>query len=190
MISPSLRNLLTPFLVAVSAICASMSASAAPNLITNGGFESGLSGWTATGFFAQGFDYGVDDQAHSGLSAFYGGAIGDVGVLSQSFATVAGGRYTLDLWLSSDGFLPNEFSVKTNTATLLDSVDILLQGYREVQLGFVAGSALTSLQFGFRNDSGALHIDDVTVQAIPEPSTIALMVGGLAVLGLRRRRRA
>src|SRR4051812_23234553 len=80
-----------------------------PNLVTNPGFESGLTGWTTSGFFAQNFDYGIDSVAHSGTSAFYGGAIGGLGFLRQNIATVQGSEYTVGVWLLSDGFLPNEF---------------------------------------------------------------------------------
>ena len=31
-----------------------------PNLVTNGGFESNLSGWTASGFAGIDYDYGID----------------------------------------------------------------------------------------------------------------------------------
>ena len=161
------------------------------NVIANGGFESGLSSWTTTGFFSLGFDYGVDNLAHSGTAAFFGGAIGALGFLQQSVATQPGTTYDIDFWLRSDGFLPNQFQVLVNGSVVLNRDDILLQPYGALHASFVASSAMTQLQFGFRNDSGFLHFDDVRVAAIPEPSIGLLMGAGLGVIAvLRRRRRA
>jgi hypothetical protein len=67
--------------------------------------------WTTNGFFAQGFDYGIDNLSQSGSNAFYGGAVQSLGFLNQTFATQAGQRYDVDFWLASDGFLPNRFQV-------------------------------------------------------------------------------
>jgi hypothetical protein len=161
------------------------------NVVANGGFESGLASWTTSGFVLLGFDFGVDNFAHSGTAAFFGGAIDGLGFLQQSVATQPGTPYDVDFWLASDGFLPNRFQVIVDGNVVLDREDILLQPYGAVHTSFVATGALTQLGFGFRNDSGLLHFDDVRVAAIPEPSTIALMGAGLGVVAfLRRRRRA
>ena len=165
-------------------------ANAQVNVLVNGGFETGLASWTTSGFTLQGYDYGIDQAAHSGSNAFYGGAIGGLGFLSQSFASVAGQMYGIDLWLSSDGFLPNQFQVLVNGQTLLNREDILIQPYGLLHTSFVATGAMTQLQFAFRNDSGSLHLDDVNVAAIPEPTTTALMAAGLGALAFLRRRRA
>jgi hypothetical protein len=37
-----------------------------PNIVVNGGFESGLAGWSTSGFQIQGFDFGIDSFAHTG----------------------------------------------------------------------------------------------------------------------------
>jgi hypothetical protein len=159
------------------------------NIVANGGFESGLASWTTSSFFAQGFDYGVDNLAHSGTAAFFGGAIGGLGFLQQSVATQPGGTYDVDFWLASDGFLPNQFQVIVNGASLLNRDDILVQPYGALHTTFVATGPLTQLQFAFRDDSGLLHLDDVRVSAIPEPAVSVLMVAGLGVLAVLRRRR-
>ena len=174
---------------AVGAIALSLCAAAAnaqANLVVNGSFESGLTSWTTNGFFSQGFDYGIDNLSQSGSNAFYGGAIQSLGFLNQTFATQTGQRYDVDFWLASDGFLPNRFQVLANAQLLLDREDILIQPYGAVHTAFTAIGPTTSLQFGFRNDSGVLHLDNVTVTAIPEPMTLALLalgLGGVAVRG-------
>src|SRR3954453_21942925 len=78
-----------------------------PNLVTNGGFESNLSGWTASGFTGLDYDYGIDSVSHSGNNSFQGGAPDNLGFLSQTLATQAGTSYNIDLWLASDGFFEN-----------------------------------------------------------------------------------
>jgi len=159
------------------------------NIVVNGGFESGLASWTTASFFAQGFDYGIANTAHSGTSAFFGGAIGELGFLRQTVATQAGVRYDVDFWLASDGFLPNQFQVAVNGVPLLNLDDIVVQPYSAGHASFVATSGPSALQFGFRNDSGLLHLDDVRVAAIPEPAINLLMAAGLGALALLRRRR-
>ena len=137
----------------------------------------------------QGFDFGIDNAAQSGSNAFFGGAIEGLGFLSQNVSTLAGQRYDVDFWLASDGFLPNAFQVLANGEVLLNLQDILIQPYAPVHTAFTAIGPTTQLQFGFRNDSGVLHLDNVTVAAIPEPSAVALLALGLAGLAARRRHR-
>src|ERR1700731_2358506 len=78
------------------------------NLVTNGSFENTSmiagSGWTVSGFLAEGFDYFIDTDpadAESGTHSFAGGAIGAPGFISQNIATTAGGRYNIHLWLAN-----------------------------------------------------------------------------------------
>jgi hypothetical protein len=175
---------------AAGAIALSLCAAAAhsqANVIANGSFELGLASWTTSGFTLQGYDYGIDNAAQSGSSAFYGGAVESLGFLSQSFASLAGQTYSIDFWLASDGFLPNRFQVLANGQLLLDQEDILIGPYRALHTAFRATGASTLLQFGFRNDAGALHLDNVTVAAvIPEPATVLLLAAGLSGLAVRR----
>ena len=157
------------------------------NVIANGSFELGLASWSTSGFMLQGFDFGIDGAAQSGTSAFYGGAIESIGFLNQTFASSAGAVYNIDFWLASDGFLPNQFQVLANGQTLVNMQDVLIQPYRAVHTTFTATGSSTQLQFGFRNDSGILHLDNVSVTAVPEPTTWLLVAAGLGALVVRRR---
>jgi len=157
------------------------------NLVNNGGFESGLTGWTPSNFILQGFDYGIDGIAHSGANAFFGGAVGDLGFLSQSITTVPGTSYVLTFWTQSSGFFENEFQASINGSVRLDETDVPIGGYMRQTLVFEATGASTSLQFGFRDDGFAFHLDDVSV-SIPEPASLALLALGLAGVGFVRRR--
>jgi len=70
--------------VALGTVCGAASAGPTgneigPNLVANGGFESALTGWTASGFQLLGYDYGIDSSfAHGGSSSFQGGAIDSI----------------------------------------------------------------------------------------------------------------
>jgi hypothetical protein len=164
-----------------------------PNLVSNGGFESGLAGWSTSGFQLQDFDFGLDSVAHAGSSSFKGGAIDSLGFLSQSLTTVAGTAYNIDLWLASDGFFENEFRVLWNGQVVYDQTNIFPQGFTQLVIDPMATGTFSTLSFGFRDDSGFLHIDDVSVRAVaavPEPSQVALIAAGLSFLaGAARRRR-
>jgi hypothetical protein len=164
-----------------------------PNLVSNGGFESGLAGWSATGFQLQDFDFGVDGAlAHTGSNSFKGGAIESLGFLSQVMTTVPGTAYNIDLWLASDGFFENEFRVLWNGQVVYDKTDIFPQGFTQIVIDPMATGAFSTLSFGFRDDSGFLHIDEVSVRAvaaIPEPSQVALIAVGLGFLARAARRR-
>ncbi len=167
-------------------LCAA-TAHAQANVVVNGSFESGLASWTTNGFLLQGFDFGIDNAAQSGSNAFYGGAIESLGFLNQTFATQAGQAYNVDFWLASDGFLPNRLQVLANGQVLLDLEDILIQPYGARHTVFTAIGPTTQLQFGFRSDSGLLHLDNVAVTAVPEPEMVVLLALGLGALAARRR---
>jgi hypothetical protein len=177
----------TKLAAALALTLGAAAAHAQANLVVNGSFESGLASWTTNGFTLEGFDFGIDNAAQSGSNAFYGGAIESLGFLNQTVTTQAGLRYDVDFWLASDGFLPNRVQVLANGQVLFDLEDVLIQPYGARHTAFTAIGPTTQLQFGFRNDSGILHFDNVTVAAIPEPETVALFALGLGALAARRR---
>ena len=68
--------------------------------------------------------------------------------------------------------------------------DILGFGYSEIIIDPIATSASTVLSIGLRDDSFFLNVDDISVRQVPEPATLALLLGGLGIAGLSRRRRS
>ncbi|MDB5998900.1 MAG: hypothetical protein JWP52_599 [Rhizobacter sp.] len=167
-----------------------VSAETGPNLVTNGGFETGdYAGWTATGLS---FLAGVDGlAAHSGDYGFAGGT----GTLTQDIATVDGASYNIHFWLRNDGATPNRFVVQWGGTTVFDSSGLGAFEYQEFVIDPIGMGSSTQLSLGFSNDFGFIEFDDVavaaTVAAVPEPSTCALFGLGLAgLIAWRRRQRA
>jgi len=174
-----------------------------PNLVTNGSFEATSNahslgfGWTVSGaFIIEGFDYFVDTlpaDAEAGTHSFAGGAIGDLGFISQNIATVVGQHYDIHLWLANLSGFSDGTAIEVlwggNIVYPL-TTDILGFGYRQIVIDPVATSTTTSLSIGLRDDSLYLNVDNISVRAVPEPTTLALLLGGLSAAGLSRRRRS
>lgn len=153
-----------------------------PNLVANGGFESGdFAGWDAG---AVSFLSGVD-----GLSAHSGdfGAFGGEGVIRQHLTTVPGAHYNIHFWLRNDGSLPNRFFVQWDGATVFDSTGMDAFEYTEFVIDPLASGALTELVIGFRNDFGFIEFDDIAVRVTPEPGSLGLLAAGLFAAARRRR---
>lgn len=132
------------------------------NLVSNPGFETGnFSGWIQFGNV--GFT-GVDGLPHSGSFSAFLGPVGSCGFLSQTLAMTPGQRYNLGFFLQNDGFTPNEFQVTWNGSVISDQFNLPAFGYTERDfLNLLATSPTTPLVFGFRNDPGFLHLDDIAV---------------------------
>ncbi len=171
-----------------------------PNLVTNGGFEASTtlagSGWTVSGAYSlEGYDFLVDttaSDAHGGSRSFAGGAVGGLGFLSQTLSTVSGTHYDIHLWLANlSGFGDGTaIQVLWNGQQVYAATDLLQSGYTEIVIDPVAVGSTSLLSIGLQDDSFFLNLDDVSVRAVPEPATIGLLAGGLATIGMLRRRTA
>jgi hypothetical protein len=173
-----------------------------PNLVSNGSFESTSviagSGWTVSGAFtSEGFDYFIDTNpadAESGTHSFAGGAIGDLGFISQNIATTIGQHYNIHLWLANlSGFADGtEIQVRWGGIPLYTATDILGSNYRQIVIDPIATASSTALSVGLRDDSFFLNVDNISVRAValPEPTTLALLLGGIGIAGLAIRRAA
>jgi len=159
------------------------------DIVLNGGFETGdFTGWILSGNPIPGF---VDSSdPHSGTYAANLFAAGSLGYMEQFLSTTPGALYDLTFYLQSDGGTPNEFLAQVAGATRFDQLNIPAQSYTLYSFSFQATTTSTDVKFGFRNDPGSLHLDDISVTAVPEPATLSLgcLVIAIAILAQRAKR--
>jgi hypothetical protein len=144
---------------------AAAGASTGPYPFHNGGFERGsFAGWSLNAAFTLVMSQDYDGFApHSGAHYALLGTRGADGTLSQDFVDVAGQQLRIGFWLASDGALPNDFSVSFNGAPLLALASVARSGWVFYHASATA-TGLDRLTFGFRNDSGYLALDQVSVR--------------------------
>ena len=179
-----------------AALVAAHPASAAVNIVTNPGFETGdFTGWTQS-------DWGIDlnsfaafDGAHYASNGCTGSSYCD---LSQSLSTHSGGTYTLS-FAFNPGFDAGAPGDKTNADTQImwnGSVVFDIaggnQGWDLVSIpGLVATGSSTALTFASYQNPDWNGLDDVSViqtaGALPEPATWAMLLLGFGAIGMMLR---
>jgi hypothetical protein len=181
-------------------ICAN--ASASPNLVTNGGFEAGATGWTmqmGVGAYGSGVAHSGDYAAATGcVGAGCTSTMGLGAFFGQSVATTAGALYDLSFWVGENTGPTSGLSVfwnGTKVADILNPAHSRL-GSNMLQFTFTGLAATgdsTWFEVHGRQDPGSMFFDDVSVTeqaaaAVPEPGTLAIVLAGLALLGASVRR--
>jgi hypothetical protein len=208
-----------------SLLVAPLWASAATNLITNGSFESGLSGWTVSG--SVGDAYPASVITYNSATAYPTGAFGEavpvdnavnIGpdaagtralyfvsdfssqVVSQSVTVATAGTYTfgLDLYLPANGYAN---AVNATVGIALGSNNLGTYSLSSLaattwlpgtSTGFLAaGTYNVALSFTSNGKPAKdIVIDKVyLVSSVPEASTTAMLLAGLAGLGVVAKRR-
>lgn len=188
-------------------------AAASTNLITNGGFESNGANFTDGGYvtFAAGSSYltgwtiGGDsvDLIHSYWRASQGQFSLDLsgeydGAISQTFATVIGQKYLVSFDMAgnpddtSDPIKYLQVGLSQQPLYTFDTSERNHDnmGWRTKSFVFQAVATQSTLHFAGVQDSAAgVALDNISVTAVPEPETFAMLLAGLGLVGVAARRK-
>lgn len=210
------RYLIPSLCTALALLGASASA---VNLIQNGSFEIGpdpgtfislgngntsITGWTVGG---AGIDYiGTYWQPQDGARSIDLNQL-NLGSVSQQVTTVAGQLYRISFWMSGnpDGNNSNsQFLLNFNAFDTVNNATVFSQNasyqnphtrtnmlWEQRTFEFTASSSSTLLTFAGVAPPGAFGaaLDNISMEAVPEPFTMALMGGAAATAFARVRRR-
>ena len=180
--------------------------SAAGAALVNGTFEAGSTGWTVDigrvdflmgSIYADGIGTVATPAQRANTYAFFGGAdVSGPNVLSQSFATVSGTRYNFSFDSASvGGFFPQviNYNFGGTIGSTIYSPSNNFGVFQTYTGSFVASStqstvSLVNISVG--GDGSDLWVDNVSVAAVPEPQTWAMLIAGFGLVGgVSRRRR-
>jgi hypothetical protein len=163
----------------------------AANLVNNGGFETGdFTGWLQLNNFSfSGVSCPGLGQAPEGNCAAFFGPSGADGTLSQVLSTTPGTVYAVSFDFAADGGSPADFSATWNGQSLVSLSNPPTSSFQVYNFLLLATGSSTTLSFNFRDDPAFLYLDAVSVSAVPEPTSMALLGIGLAAVWTRRRRK-
>jgi hypothetical protein len=144
-------------------------------LVKNGGFENGFDHWELTAEFPI-IVLGTD--AHRGSYASFQGGVDSLACISQKLETVADQSYILEFWVKNIIY-PAEFQMMWDGKPLFTLDYGQKQDYMRYSFT-VTGKGGDTLTFGAQNNPDWVRLDDVSVIAVPEPTT--MITGGFLLL--------
>ena len=166
------------------------------NLVVNGSFETGdFSGWEQGGDTSFTFvtDFPFAGGPTDGLYHAAFGPVDDFGGIFQLIPTVAGRTYRLSFDLAYTGGDPNGFGLlwgdPNNPETLVLAFDVGGFDYQTLSGPVKATTSSSLLLFAFYTPPSFWLLDNVSLTAIPEASTWAMLIAGFGLVGLSARRR-
>ena len=117
--------------------------------------------------------------------------------VSQSLSTTSGTAYTLSFDLgSSNIYAPTPVIALTTAGVVVNfamtSAPTANSQWTKFSYTFTAGSAATPITFTGIQGADYIGLDNVSVTAVPEPSSMAMLFAGLAAVGsvVARRRKS
>jgi choice-of-anchor C domain-containing protein len=199
------------WLAALALAATAPMASAAPNLITNGSFESngiGFSGGFSTIYTGSStltgwtINAGNVDLVNTYWTASQGHYSLDLsgeqdGTISQSFATVVGQKYQVSFDVAGNPTDSDKVKYLQVGLSNLPLYEFDTTGKTHSNMGwttknfvFQAVSTSSTLFFaGLQDSPYGVALDNVSVSAVPEPETYALLLAGMGLVGAAARRK-
>ncbi len=148
------------------------------NLIANGGFEGGLTGWSLTGDLS--YSGLRTNIAHTGSNSVAFGTTGGTSRLAQTFATVPGESYQLEFWLRTLGGPQSNFEALWGGTTLVALADSPSQPFTRYSFTVTASGSSTTLAFDGRHVPSYWFLDDVTLTTATAGPALGFGEGGSA----------
>lgn len=191
-------NLYSKIALVFATVCifgAFESARAQSNFVINGTFDKDTSGWTMSNPYARWQDKGNPNGCFFILTY----PPTNVQTVSQRITGMTpGGSYLLTAdYAFSDDYILNidapSFEVTMGGATVFQSKEwnVSEPGWRTFSIPFTATSSAEDLSFSaqLNNTQVSYLIDNIAIQAVPEPNSLYLIgMGGIAGLFLLRRK--
>lgn len=173
--------------------CVPQPAQAATNLLSNGGFESGLQGWQHFGDATPDAiaDHWEDMTPTEGVLLAALGDNDQPGLLRRTVAATPGRTYHLSFDL---GHIPhggfNLLQVFWGGGMLLEVGRGQVLPFETFHYDVVAPNESPALTFLYVDNDGRWLLDNVrVVAAVPEPATWAMLILGFGLAGAAARRR-
>jgi hypothetical protein len=169
------KFLLVGLIVTPMMFCAGAQA-IGPNLVENGSFGE-LDGWNIYGYIWSPQTGGANGEGYIAFQRY----------ANQSIITVPGQTYQFSFWIQSATPL---IQVNWGSDNLgLFPITSGSQGWTLNQVDVTANATSTLLDFTCSNPVALCYLDDVAVNAVPEPSTLALFLSGIVSFSALCKRR-
>ena len=203
-----MRRRLSLITAALFAMTLGSGATQAATLLNNGGFDTGsgnpfftgsFTGWTLTGSnqSSDSIENGFFSEYNPQAGGYYAQlSPSGTDTLSQSFTGVKGQEYAFTFYYQTDGLSPYSLSASFDGTTVFsvsaNSNTRGTNGWVQETFDVTGINGLNTVSFSFSDSSrsqGSIGLDSVSVAAVPEPSTWAMIMLGFAGIGFMAYRR-